>query len=136
LTRAIRTRVFTLTSVDVQEIIGWIAARATELGATERQSFRAQLSAEELIVNAFKHGGRDALTVSATLLASREKLRLRLEDDGAPFDPSKAQTRETDATVEAARVGGWGIELVRGFAQSVSYRRADGHNVVVLNFTP
>ncbi len=136
MTRAIRTRVFTLTSVDVREIIGWIAARATELGATERQSFRAQLSAEELVVNAFKHGGRDALTVSATLLASREKLRLRLEDNGAPFDPSKAQTRETDATVESARVGGWGIELVRGFAQSVSYRRADDHNVVVLNFTP
>jgi serine/threonine-protein kinase RsbW len=134
LTQAIRTRVFTLTSVDVQEIVGWIAAGATELGATERQSFRAQLSAEELILNAFKHGGRDALTISATLDASPGKLRLRLEDDGAPFDPTKAQTRATDATVEAARVGGWGIQLVRGFAQTVSYSRADNHNVVVLDF--
>jgi serine/threonine-protein kinase RsbW len=136
LTQAVETRVFTLSSADVQEVVGWIAARAMELGATERQTFRVQLSAEELIVNALEHGARDALTVTVTLVVSPERLRLRLEDDGAPFDPSQARTREADATVEAARVGGWGLELLRGLAQNLNYSRVGDHNVVILDFLP
>jgi serine/threonine-protein kinase RsbW len=127
---------FMLTSADIAQAIAWIAESATALGANERQSFRAQLSAEELIVNALDHGGRDRLSVCVTLGALPDRLRLTVEDDGGPFDLSEAEERKADAAVEAALPGGWGLQLVRRFAQDVRYERTEGRNVVVLDFTP
>ena len=133
--RTIRRAAFTLTSANVQEAVAWIATQMMEIGATERQSFRAQLSAEELLLNAIEHGGRDPLSASVTLEALPERLRLTLQDDSAPFNFFDAPERNIDQTIETARPGGWGLELVRRFAQVISYRRVDNRNVVVLDFT-
>ena len=134
--RTIRQAAFTLTSGNVREAVAWIATQMTEIGATERQSFRAQLSAEELLLNAIEHGGRDPLSASVTLEALPERLRLTLQDDSAPFNFFDAPERNIDQTIETARPGGWGLELVRRFAQVISYRRVDNRNVVVLDFIP
>lgn len=131
-----RRAAFTLTGADVAAAVAWIALEAAALGASERQSFRAQLSAEELLVNAIKHGGRDPLSVCVALESLPDALRLTLEDDGAPFDLSDAPDRRTDDSVESARPGGWGVEFVRRFAQRVHYRRAEERNIVVLDFAP
>jgi len=133
--RTIRRAAFTLTSANVQEAVAWIATQMMEIGATERQSFRAQLSAEELLLNAIEHGGRDPLSASVTLEALPERLRLTLQDDSAPFNFFDAPERNIDQTIETARPGGWGLELVRRFAQVISYRRVDNRNVIVLDFT-
>ena len=134
--RTIRRAAFTLTSGNVQQAVAWIATQMTEIGATERQSFRAQLSAEELLLNAIEHGGRDPLSASVTLESLPERLRLTLQDDGAPFNFFDAPERKIDQTIETARPGGWGLELVRRFAQVISCRRVDNRNVVVLDFPP
>ena len=133
--RTIRRAAFTLTSGNVREAVAWIATQMMEIGATERQSFRAQLSAEELLLNAIEHGGRDPLSASVTLESLPERLRLTLQDDGAPFNFFDAPERKIDQTIETARPGGWGLELVRRFAQVISCRRVDNRNVVVLDFT-
>ena len=44
--------------------------------------------------------------------------------------------RNPDETVETARPGGLGVELVRRFAQRVSYQRIDDRNIMALDFTP
>jgi anti-sigma regulatory factor (Ser/Thr protein kinase) len=132
--RTIRRAAFTLTSGNVREAVAWIATQMTEIGATERQSFRAQLAAEELLLNAIEHGGRDPLSASVTLESLPEGLRLTLQDDGAPFNFFDAPERKIDQTIETARPGGWGLELVRRFAQVISCRRVDSRNVVVLDF--
>jgi len=133
--RTIRRAAFTLTSGNVREAVAWIATQMTEIGATKRQSFRAQLAAEELLLNAIEHGGRDPLSASVTLEVLPERLRLTLQDDGAPFNFFDAPERKIDQTIETARPGRWGLELVRRFAQVISYRRVDNRNVVVLDFT-
>lgn len=127
---------FSVSVADIQTAVAWIASGAAELGASERQSFAAQVSVEELLVNALRHGGRDVLAVVMTLEALPDRLRLTLEDDGDAFDPSQAPARAFDPSLEAAQPGGWGVALVRRFAHEVSYRRADGRNIVVLDFLP
>lgn len=131
-----RHAAFTLTRANIQEAVAWIASQMSELGATERQSLRAQLSAEELLVNAIEHGGREPLSVSVTLSALFDSFRLTLADDSGPFDIADAPQRKADETIETARLGGWGVELVRRFAQRVSYQRINDRNVVALDFTP
>lgn len=134
--RTIRRADFTLSRENVQEAVAWIAAQVTEIGATEGQSFRAQLSAEELLLNAIQHTSRDSLSASVMLEVLQEKLRLTLQDDGAPFNFLDAPERKIDQTIEASRPGGWGLELVRRFAKVISYRRVDNRNVAVFDFAP
>lgn len=130
-----RSRNFHLAADDVQSAISWIASQATALGATERQTFGAQLCAEEILLNAIGHGGRPFLTVSITLESFPDRLRLALEDDGAAFDLAEAPERRADLSVDDSRPGGWGVTLVRRFADRVDCRRLDDRNTLILDFS-
>jgi serine/threonine-protein kinase RsbW len=122
------------TGDDIPNAIAWIASEAEALGATERQCFGAQLCAEEILINAVSHGARRRLSIIITLESLQDRLRLTLRDDGAAFDLAEAPAREADATLEKSRPGGWGVALVRRFADHVHWRREGDRNVVVLDF--
>ncbi|MGD9545600.1 MAG: ATP-binding protein [Methylocystis sp.] len=119
---------------DISNAVAWIASESEALGATERQRFGAQLCAEEILINAVSYGGRPHLTFTITLEALDDRLRLTLQDDGAAFDLREAPERTIDATLEQSRPGGWGVALVRRFADHVQCRRDGDRNVVVLDF--
>jgi serine/threonine-protein kinase RsbW len=125
---------FSLAAGDIQTAVAWIASEARALGATERQSFGAQLCAEELLVNAMNHGGRELLAVAIALDRLPDRLRLRLEDDGAAFDLLDAPERRSDPSLSQSRPGGWGVSLVRRFADRIECNRLEDANVVVLEF--
>ncbi|MEK4035062.1 ATP-binding protein [Methylocystis sp. IM3] len=126
---------FSLAAADIQTAVAWIAAQADALGATQRQSFGAQLCAEEILVNAIRHGGRSRLTLSVMLESLPDRLRLTLEDDGAAFDLAAAPERRTDASLDESRPGGWGLSLVRRFAARIDYRRTESGNWLILDFS-
>jgi len=123
-----------VTDADLPNAVAWIASEAEALGATERQCFGAQLCAEEILVNALSHGGRARLSIVITLESLQDRLRLTLRDDGAAFDLAEAPARKIDATLEKSRPGGWGVALVRRFADHVQWRREGDRNVVILDF--
>lgn len=129
-----KSKRFSLAAGDIQKAVAWIATQATALGATERQSFGAQLCAEEILVNAVVHGGRAFLTVAVTLEAFPERLRLTLEDDGAAFDLAAAPERKAEASLDD-RPGGWGLSLVRRFAERIDCRRTQDGNSLILDFS-
>ena len=62
-------------------------------------------------------------------------MRVEFVDDGAPFDPDR---RAGQANRRADRrdfeIGGYGTGFVQKFSRRMSYRRADGHNRLVLEF--
>ncbi len=130
-----RSRAFLLTADDVQKAVAWISSEATALGATQRQTFGAELCAEEILLNAIGHGGRPVLTVSVTLEYFPDRLRLVLEDDGAAFDLAEAPERRADLSLDDSRPGGWGVTLVRRFADRVDCRRLDDRNILILDFS-
>ncbi len=123
-----------VTRADIPNAVAWIASEAEALGATERQCFGAQLCAEEILVNAMSHGGRSHLTLIITLESLDDRLRLTLQDDGAAFDFTSAPARKVDVTLEGSQLGGWGIALVRRFADHVHCRREGDRNVIILDF--
>ncbi|MFO1124618.1 MAG: ATP-binding protein [Methylocystis sp.] len=132
--REIRRANLGVTNADIPNAVAWIASEAEALGAAKRQCFGAQLCAEELLINAMRHGGRSHMTLIITLELLEDRLRLTLQDDGAPFDLANAPARKMDATLEESRPGGWGIALIRRFADHVHCRREGERNVVVLDF--
>lgn len=123
-----------VTDADIPNAVAWIASEAEALGATERQRFGAQLCAEEILVNAMSHGGRPHVTSIITLEFLDDRLRLSLQDDGAAFDLTEAPARTMDATLEQSEPGGWGVALIRRFADHVHCERHGDSNLVVLDF--
>ena len=92
-------------------------------GASERTRLAARLVAEEIVLNAFEHGGAKLVTME---LDESDPLRLHFADDGVPFDPAARPASDTDPEPAAPR--GRGLLLVRGFTQRIEHHRIDGRN--------
>lgn len=92
-------------------------------GVSERTRFAARLVAEEIVLNAFEHGGATVVTMEVD--PAGDPLRLVLEDDGVPFDV--AAPRGPDATPNLGSRGR-GLILVRAMTRSVEHRSGGGRN--------
>lgn len=101
-----------------------------ERGATPRLAYRVRLVTEELVTNTIKYGYDDTVEHRIDLLLSLgPPARLRIEDDGHPFDPT-AQTLAVavDAPLDERPIGGLGLYMVRAETTALSYQRCDGLN--------
>jgi anti-sigma regulatory factor (Ser/Thr protein kinase) len=92
-------------------------------GVSERARFAARLVAEEIVLNAFEHGGATVVTMAVD--PAGDPHRLILEDDGDPFDPAAPQALE--ATPNPG-IRGRGLILVRGMTRSIEHRSFGGRN--------
>jgi serine/threonine-protein kinase RsbW len=62
-----------------------------------------------------------------------EAVVLRFDDDGVPFDPSSGIDPAPAKSLEEARIGGFGLILVRRAASALDYTRTpDGRNRVTV----
>jgi serine/threonine-protein kinase RsbW len=112
--------------VAAQAALGaWMEAAGAGLGSVTR----AGIVLEELSLNALRHGAAPEVAVEATIAAGL--CTLVLEDAGLPFDPTAAALPPPAASLEAARIGGLGLTLVRRNVAGLRYRRtAAGRNRV------
>lgn len=105
------------------------ALDAEQLDAAPR--YNAELVFEEIVANIVKHGsvnGRDP-DVRVTLEPTADSIVLTFDDDGGPFDPRGHPDPVRPKSLETAKVGGFGLMLVRRAASSLDYlRTAEGHN--------
>ena len=95
-------------------------------GASERTRFAARLVVEEIVLNAFEHGGARDVTLEAC--PDDDLLRLVLEDDGAEFDPTASDDRLEAQARSGVSVRGRGLILVHRFAQRLEHASIDGRN--------
>jgi len=97
--------------------------------------FRINLAIEEIVTNIIKYGYDDtaphAITVFLTLLP--DTIRLRLEDDGHPFDPLQAPEPDIHASLDKRQVGGLGLLLVREIVGRIAYRRENDANILEMD---
>lgn len=97
-------------------------------GATR---YNTELVFEEIIANIVSHGARDgrAPDVCVTLQAQADSIVLIFSDDGVAFDPRGRADPVMPTSLAQARIGGFGLMLVRRAASSLDYlRTADEHN--------
>jgi anti-sigma regulatory factor (Ser/Thr protein kinase) len=93
-----------------------------------------QLALEELATNAIKYGyfGRDAGQIEIRLTIDAWTARLRIADNGAPFDPLTATAPDFARGLEEREIGGLGIHLIRRVMDTVHYERCGGKNIVTV----
>ncbi|SDD24703.1 SpoIIE family protein phosphatase [Aquimonas voraii] len=93
-----------------------------------------RLVAEEIVSNALTHGCHSTFGVGARVGFELlpERVRLRFEDDGSPFDPLAQNLPDVDIPIEERGIGGLGVLLVRELARDAHYERRDGLNRLIL----
>jgi anti-sigma regulatory factor (Ser/Thr protein kinase) len=102
-------------------------------GVTGALRYNAELVFEEITANIVEHGAPDRheLHVCVTLEVCADSIVLTFEDNGVPFDPRKRPDPPPQKSLEEARIGGYGLMLVRRAAQSIDYvRTPEGGNRV------
>jgi serine/threonine-protein kinase RsbW len=120
---------------DLPRLAEWVRAQAAELGLEARQLYAIELCLEEVVANLVLHGQPSGpAPIAITVRLEAAPLRLTVEDDAIPFDPTAAVATGQPLTLEDAHPGGLGLALVRNFSTWREYARQAGRNRLVLGF--
>lgn len=100
----------------------WEFGEAQWLGDDERA--RLCIVVEELVANLYDHGGLTSSDQFELALASEpDGIRITIVDPGSPFDPRTAPRKKN-----LVDDGGVGIDIVRAWAQILSYEASPKGN--------
>ena len=131
-----------LLSNDMSELrraSAWLHAYAKSNALASEISFGLDVCMNEAIANIISHGYGDsakAHVIELRIWRTGDCVRLQIEDDGRPFNPVQAKTPPPPQTLEAARLGGMGITLLRDTVDGIQYSRRNGRNVLILTACP
>jgi len=95
------------------------------------------LAAEEAIINIIKHAYPPDEKGSITLfldLTHADCLIIKIEDQGKPFDPTKAKPLQLDNDIDKLSIGGIGCHLMQQLTDEILYKYVDNKNILTLKF--
>lgn len=109
----------------------WLTEGVRSLGLPETVVFNFDLCANEAVGNIILYGYSEPAEhqIVLRLLYDAAEIALEVTDDGKPFDPLSYPRRVPPTSLEEARVGGFGIELIRSLMSECHYEQAGGRNV-------
>lgn len=127
-------------ATEITAATGWLAALAEEGDWPEATRFALELSLEEALANVVMHGFKAVSHAPEIRLEYRAagdgRIAVTVVDNGIAFDPTTAPEPVAPSSIEEARIGGHGVQLMRRFLESLSYARADGENRLTLVASP
>lgn len=122
----------------LHELLEFVDAGARSSGFSEQARGRIRLASEEALVNVILHAyhGAEGPVEVGWEMTGEPALEIVIRDQGAAFDPLKAEEPDTKAGLEERKVGGLGIFFIREVTNRVQYRRENRENVLTLVFFP
>ena len=123
------------TAEEVMRSVAQLRAFGQEHRIEERTLNGLALALEECASNIVRYAGLDPARefIQVELERNQGGLAIELRDEGRAFDPTAALAPARAAGESLRPEGGWGIELARHFTDEISYRRANGGNVLRLS---
>ena len=122
---------------ELERLAGWIEGWAQRSALSPDVSFAMALCLEEAVANVIMYGGGedDRLEIKVEVERDAGTSIVLIEDNGRHFDPTQVPPPSVAASLEEAKVGDVGIQLIRSFASGMDYERRDGCNRLTLRFT-
>lgn len=124
----------------IPEATGWLAALAEQEGWPDSMRFGLELSLEEALTNVVSYGFAGVERAPAIRIEVRRlpagRVAVQLIDNGVAFDPTTLAEPETPASIDEARIGGHGVQLIRHFLESLAYCREGDENRLTLVAAP
>ncbi len=117
----------------LDEMFAFIREAASRQGFVDEHISKIQLACEEALVNVIKYAypGKEG-DLEITTLNKDTCLEIGIIDAGIPFDPLSLPEPDIRAPLEARKIGGLGIFMMRKIMDEVIYRRDGGHNILTL----
>ena len=118
---------------DASELSGvsaWVDAWARHQRLPATLVHHLDLCATEVVTNIVSHAfeGAKAHRISLSLGMDHDRVTLEVEDDGKPFDPRAVAPPPARTDLDDGPPGGWGLAIVRHFADELHYLRTAGRN--------
>ncbi|MEP9352953.1 ATP-binding protein [Xanthobacter sp. KR7-65] len=125
---------------DITDATGWLGELAEREGWPDETRFALELSLEEALTNVVSYGfaGVDTaprIRIECYRLPDGRPM-VRLIDNGVPFDPTTIAEPEVPDSLEEAKIGGHGVQLMRHFLESLAYAREGEENHLTLVTRP
>ena len=128
--RSRESRSFRNDDAELRPLSEWFRGFARSNGIAEARARDFELCLNELVTNVihYAYADRGEHEIRIALEKTGGELRAIIEDDGRPFNPLEKEPPAPALSLEAAGIGGWGIPIVKAFADDLSYERRDGRN--------
>ncbi len=121
---------------ELPRVSSWVDewARQHRLPSTLAQIL--DLCTAEVVTNiiSYAHDDNAAHSIGLNLRMHEDLIRLEVEDEGKPFNPVENPAQVPRTNLEEGRIGGWGLRIVRHFADELCYRRVDARNRLTVIF--
>jgi serine/threonine-protein kinase RsbW len=119
----IKKRAFPGRYESLAAIRDFVVQAAREVGFSEEDVYRVELSVDEACANIIEHayGGEDKGDIQCWIAIEAEGIRIRLQDFGCPFDPSKVSQPRLKVPIEKVKTRGVGFFLMNKLMDEVRY---------------
>lgn len=115
--------------------LAWLEALGEQAHWPHRARTSLLLCADEALANIALHARTptgDPARIELFCGPTEHGIALRIEDDGAAFDPTVQASPALAASLEDADIGGHGLRLMRHFLRQMLYLREGQRNVLLL----
>lgn len=120
----------------ISTLNAWFDRLATELRLPKGAAHDVKLCLNEGVTNVLVHG-LDGIAEGRVLVELERwagRTRVRIRDNGVPFNPLEAPAHLPAESIQSARIGGLGIAIIRDLSASAEYRHQGGENILTLTF--
>ncbi|MBW1840393.1 MAG: ATP-binding protein [Deltaproteobacteria bacterium] len=105
-----------------------------QLGLSNRCKCEMDLVLEELFTNITSYGytDEDEHWIEITISLKDNRIIMRIEDDGIPFNPLEFEAPDIDGPLDERGIGGLGVHLTKHFTEDIVYERRGNKNILTL----
>ena len=127
--------------VNRRDEIGRLSQFVEQFGAAHHlvtdEVLDVNLVLDEIVINIISHAYNDEREhqISISLDLAGDRLTMRVEDDGRPFNPVTAPLPNLELPIEERPIGGLGIHIVRSLNSAIEHRRDQDRNILTLTKT-
>jgi serine/threonine-protein kinase RsbW len=120
---------------ELSRVSAWIQDWAKSQRLPTKVAQKLDLCSTEVVTNIMNYAcSEGAQHIHLHLGWQGEDVALEVEDEGSQFDPRQVPEPARATDVRDARIGGWGIPILRRFSDDLRYRHEDGRNCLTLLF--
>ena len=116
----------------IETVADFLSATLEKWETPVKLANKAKIAVDEIYSNVVYYSG--ATTAEIILTEKGERLEIRFEDNGKPYDPTTAKEPDITLSAEEREIGGLGIFMVKKMAAEIDYKYRNGKNVLVIGF--
>jgi len=113
----------------------WLHKVCDEWNLSESLTNKIDMSSEEIYANImFYSYPKETGTIEVTMSKFSDKVTMKFEDEGIPYDPLKKPDPDITLPPEDRPLGGLGIFMVKEMTDKMDYKYIDKKNTLTLTF--